>query len=569
MPNNPFEDLVPKQQGQQAGMSQATNSFEDLIPKKENQPQSVGGGSSFMAAVEGFNRSYGRVAEGLLQLSSPILPQSFNEGLAKHNKREEVSYERAKEAHPVAARVGEFGGYASQGLVTPVARGSLAKQVGALALTGGALGAAEYGDAGERAVRGTIGAAAGAAGGYLLNKLVTPGTKSAVKDVGLVQKMTNPEKAATRTIANQVIESGDDLVPDRAAAKALGIDLTPGQQLGNTAVAKNEARIALGTEEARAASAKYLRTQGTKLKAAVDDIVNNIVPEGDKAARIAQKKAYEGLAKKTIGKETQKELMQNPIIADELNALNNNRYTTQAVKALPDDSVLKLDKVKQEIDRSLYKDAALTADPDKAMGAETRRAFQEARRMIVEKLDSKFPEYAKTRKLSEKLILKSDMLDEISKIAPEAGKARGDISMDQLYQRLWNTPQKQEQFLNRLSSAGGDAQHASNVIEVMNQVRNSPIKKLLEKSSPEQRIEMFGGDLGGRVMQFFNKLTDGKYNKAYLNMVLDNKKWESSVNALLKKKSEKTMLTSLMKMLNDARKKLGTSFEKATNPKSK
>ena len=553
-------DLLGDVPNQEAGQK-------DLLPDMEtvgsydDKPQAVGGGSSFMAAVEGFNRSYGRMAEGVLQLASPILPNSFNKGLEKHNAREEASYDIAKTNHPVASRVGEFGGYASQALVTPTASGSLAAQTGKLAATGGALGAVQYGDATDRAVAGTMGAAAGAAGGYVMNKMFGGGNASQVKDVGLLQKMINPQKAAARTIANQVVESGDDVAAKGLAAKELGVSLTPGQKLGSSAAAKAETRIPIGSESMREAGSKYLKTQQKQLKAAVDDIVDNIVPGGEKAAREAQKKAYDRLATKMVPDKTQNKLLSNPIIDDELKALNTNKYTTQAVRDLPDTSVLKLDKVKQEIDRSLYKDAALTADPDKAMGAETRRAFQEARRLIVNSLDEAHPEYATTRKLSEKLILKNDLMDEIGKIAPEAGKGSRDISMDQLYQRLWNTPQKQQQFLDRLQSAGGDANHAQNVIEVMNQVRNSPIQSLLEKASPSQKVDVFGNP-GGRIAAFMQDLTEGKYNEAYLDMILDNKKWEPAVEKLLNKKSQKTMLMGFKQLLQ----KINKKFETVTNP---
>lgn len=100
----------------------------------------------------------------------------------------------------------------------------------------------------------------------------------------------------------------------------------------------------------------------------------------------------------------------------------------KALKEMPDNSVLKLDAVKKEIDSQLYNNKTFLNGNEKTISASEKSVLQDARAQIVDRLDSEYPQYAQARKIAERLTLKSQINKELGMIKPEPRAINGEVT---------------------------------------------------------------------------------------------------------------------------------------------
>lgn len=124
---------------------------------------------SFFAGVDGFNRQFGRVAEGTIHAIGQATNWYSTQPISDVNALNESQYDNSMATHPWATTAGNVLGDAGIGTMALAAGGGLpvggiAKTAGTLGLQSGILGAASYDeDPGSRLQAGLISATYGAA----------------------------------------------------------------------------------------------------------------------------------------------------------------------------------------------------------------------------------------------------------------------------------------------------------------------------------------------------------------------------------------------------------------------
>lgn len=552
--DNPFKDLVPQQtqdaapqqQGSQVGAQQATESpFSDLVPNNKQQNSPINNTpkdpGAFMAAVDGFNRSFARQAEGALQALSPILPASFNQANANvHNQKEqEVALDQIQ--HPIATTVGEGAGYGSQFLALPTGKSAVARAL--INTTGGvALGANQYGSLEDRARQGLLGGVLGL-GGSVVGELAGKGLgvlTSTSKEPGMLTKIFRPEDAATAHLSEEISRNGGiDAVNERsAAANRLNTWLSPAETLGGNAKTVEQKMSVTPGEQSQISQA--LTSREADLKSQTQKMINNFVPEGEDVAKETQAKLYKSIEPLHITDDSSNVLKSNPIINNALQEVNKNPLLPDSVKTAPDTSVVKLDQVKRDIDRQLYNNKSVLSNQDVPMDPAERQTLMNARNTIVDQVDAQHPEYAAARQVSERLIMKQSMLNDIKTIRPAPQAMPGEVTLDQMYNKLFPNPAKQDNFLSAVQRSGGDVQNAQDIMQVMNQVRKTPLNTLIGKPATfEDSVSSLahGEGVTGKVVDFLTNLGKGEYNKALINLTLSGPKWQQKVSETLSKEN--------------------------------
>lgn len=529
--SNTFDDLIPKQEAPVPEQTNgANNSFNDLIPK-ENKPSPTSG--AFMTAIEGFNRSFGRMAEGTLDLVSNLLPNQSAEGSFKNrvgnlNKRQESRFARDKEVHPVAGAVGEMTGYLAQGLAIPTSTGGALSRITSNMLAGGSVGALQYGSMDERINNAVAGAAVGGIASGAVEKV-----RSVVnsKESGLLSRVFTPKRAALNDLSQQIKNEGglEAINKGTAVAKELGENISPAEAIGGRVLTSSEKRIKVQDQAEKFAIANVLKVRDSRMENKVSKLINDFVPEGDDVAKSTQKKLYDKVAGLTLDDNKASMLIKNPVIADEINTLNSAVKVSEDIRNLPNNSVLKLDKIKQQIDKQLYRNSPIFTDPSRSLLPDEASALKEARNSIVHTIDEVHPEYAQARKISERIILKKNMMEDLSKIKNTPGNG-DEIPLDKIYNKLWGTPEKQSNFLESVDRVGGDSKTAKNVLSFLNQIRNSPLESLVNKTGGAEQVS-------ASIYTWAQNLLNGSYNKELVKLSIDGDLWQKKVGAVLSAKN--------------------------------
>lgn len=552
----------------QAAMPQSQQPVEPPIPPEKQK-------GAFMSAVEGWNRSIGRTVEGVLQLASPILPDSFNKELKRVNQGNELSYDEAVKQHPVASRVGELAGYAAQEYPLPMpytggllTRGitkllgeKIAKNVatdvaikaGTFGATGGALMGSQYGSQDQRLERAKYGAEMSAlfgAGGELafrgMSRLLSPSTRS-----GFLSQVApfTPKRAATKDIMTDISEAGGApaVAKGTIPAENLGVSLTPAEALGNPSMLSKLGKLDI-SESGISNVNKFLSERTGKMQGEVKKMIDNFIPEGADVAKSTKTQLYKSLEGLQTDSDTFAGLTQNPVIMSELDNLKGNIRLPKTLREMPNNSVLKLDQVKKEIDTQLYNNKSFLGNQEKTLGPAERNALTEARTQIVDTLDGIFPQYAPARKVAERIALKQQMTDEISKIKLRPNT--NEPTLNQMYDRLWGTSEKQQNFLSAVERAGSDPIHAQDVLTVLNQIRKSPLEDLAKKSMYGKSVDIDLAQMITNTTGFLSRVAKGRYNDAILKLSLSGDKWKSEFQRAISKSSHLGEILSIKKLLD-------------------
>jgi hypothetical protein len=172
--DNPFADLIPRQQSEAAPQQAQSNPFADLIPEKAapvargtSAPQEKL--SPFMSAVTGFNTGVERLAHGALQplTESGVLGDRVSQASKNVAANREANFKIAEEANPLTANVAQFVGNVAPTMLVP---GGAFANLGRAAATGAGIGAAQYVDPGQSRLGNAAWGAGGGALGYGLGK---------------------------------------------------------------------------------------------------------------------------------------------------------------------------------------------------------------------------------------------------------------------------------------------------------------------------------------------------------------------------------------------------------------
>jgi hypothetical protein len=548
MDNNPFMF-----EEEQRSEPQANPFMFDEAPAQK-QPSEEPGlfNNSFMAGVEGLNRQFGRMAEGILDLVTP------GDAIKQTHDRNEAAFAQTKEAHPVAARAGELIG----GPAASVAFGALGAGAAMAAAPAAASSAATYAAAHPLAA-GTLASAAGGAGQGYLDYADTQGERLGKAAIGgaigavagpvayglgkLGRRWFKPKEAALDKLTQEVRADLGDNAAEKIPgllrpAATLGDTRTPGQAIGGLTASK-EAQFS-GSPAVQATARTIERQQSERTLQGVSDAIEKIAPAGTKETREA---LYKELAGAKLPDEAVSSFKTNGVLAKELDGLNLGTEVTEATKALPDNSVAKWNIVKQEVDDKLFRDAR-ALDPTNKKGLEAVRALREARQKIVDTIDPAFPSYAAARKESQKLILRKRYDDLLMKKGAKAGKA-GELDVDETFQTLFPNKETQKVFIQDITEAGGDAKQAEDIITALEQLRGNPLKKIWSRPAEDSGVATFYGNKVGFVQKIEDVLSGGRYKKALLELTFNGNEWAPQVvKALNSPNKHESMLKLMLKV---------------------
>ena len=546
MSANPFDDLVPQQGGQPAApqgadptmmqappaeqgptpveqqqapaqQAQAPNPFDDLVPGPKEKAQ-----SAFMDGVENFNRQFGRMAEGVMDLTfrgaealGSTKAAQLRQMNALNSKMLDDSAAAAEARSPNTALAAKMLGGVGSAVAYGGALGMGGSLPAAMAKTGlisGMQSAAEMAPdmetRGQKGlIGGTIGAvmpAVGAAIGAGYNALKGGGSS------GYIKRVLDPNTAAADDLALGVTPEEGILAQGRVkAANNIGMELSPAQATGSELLKSQESSIP-ATLGAKAKAASYLNKQEAILKPQAQKLVDEFTPEGQNIAADLQATYKDNLKKFVIPAETK--VLTNPSVVARLKAVSNN--VDLAAKDLPDNNLAKLDAVKQEIDRDLWANTnALRDKPANLTGGE-RSQLLAARKELMEAMDA-VPDtgYQQSRKIAQQYIYKRTFEDALKK------SGDGDTSQG-MYKVLWNTQEKKEYFLDAVKETGGNVKHAKEIIDLMEAYKNTGLDKLVKKQVQSVKPTQIVGRL------------DAGYQDALLKLMLSpSKQWQSAVAA--------------------------------------
>lgn len=571
--DNPYNSLL--QQQQQSGMPVMNNSV-------NTQGSSVG--SDIMSMVDGFNRQFEKAAIGTMQLGSYLIPgtQGFRDRLSQVNQEGsangfvvgEKNANQSFNKNPMSYSAGALGGLIGSGIAyggPSVAVGKAVAPEAAAAIQGlqgsspylgaaasGAAGGAAYGlTQPNNTFAGHL--AAGAEGGVIGGLLGTV-TKAAEqilaggKTSSAVQRVISPEQAAIKDRAYQVATelgsdtagfSGSDISKLDSLAKdfnKLGVQATPGQITKSPEILGSEMSSVLDKEGKR--QVNWFQTpEINKTQESIKKTINSM---SDDATDKIAKNLYGQLSDKTLSGEIADDVLKDPNIAERLKMINNSNLPEAA---LPDNNVIKLDLIKQDLDKQIRWDESLNEVGQKS--------FNISRNKILQAVDSQYADiYPAARAAAQKGIIKEQYLTKLNSVKSEIGQGvdpeTGAVqSLKSINNMLFGTPRKVDNFLEDVATVGGDVDKAKSIINVTNNLAKNELTKLLSKSTNSLGDAISTGGASGVVKEFVTNIVNGRYNDALLKLTLSGQdKWMPLIQKELSKKGGDKSL-GFMKIINE------------------
>lgn len=537
----------------------------DRRSKEQKQPQEQ---SSFMNGVEAFNRQFGRMAEGALDIGAgivgtvggalPVVGGAIQEDAAalqrqirEVNRANEASARRAAEESPVAATVGGVAGAIGAGAAFGGpgigAAASIPAKVAAGAGAGAALGAVDYAEtSGERLRKAAIG---GAIGGAI--PLGVASVKAGWNAVG--KYITKPRDAAlselTESVAAEGIRPGGVRQATATAREILGEPLTPGQtfqrsgrQAGAEIVAPREAGLLL-EEGAKAQAAAKSMSVTKKVRDAVQETIDDIAPKGTKELK---NQLYSELKEAVVDDGTLDSLKQNQVIADTLEDIGASKYST--LKDVPDNAVIKLDAVKKRIDDALRFD--VFGEAQAKLQFDEKEALKQAKAQLTGTLDE-LTGYSQARKEAQKLITQNFYKDVLK-------KKKTDATVKDINNALFGSQEKVDMFLQDIENVGGDPIRAAKIIELTGDLADNTLLRAMKRQA------QVGTPLSTRfenlVERFANKMTGNRYNQAVIDIITEDN-WVEDVEKALASQNRVEQTAGLAEVLLDA---AGEGTQRAT-----
>jgi hypothetical protein len=569
--------------------SGSTNPFAPDAPQQ--QPEQTG---SFMAGVEAFNRQFGRMAEGGLDL---VTSGNVNNAIRNTHNREESQYAQTVADHRIATTVGGLVGgvgaataFGALGGAVGAGVGAAASKVPALAQIGSdvssgaqvipqvvksaanfagggaALGYLNYADTPEERTTNAKAAALVGAGVYGAGKAVGSVLSTLVPKEGVsgfLTKVFFPKKAAAQDLAHRVnvdeIASGQPgmLQTAAGAAERQGIPMTPGQLMqheqlkggGDTRNAEQSMRVDEGLKpEIAAVSNEQLSGISKGIKKSLDDMV----PGGLDNAVATKNKLYSELdgemfANKGNPSVILSTIKDNPILSAHLDDIN-----TSSLKNLPDNSFVKVDALKKSLDEKLWNDSNPFVDPTKKMPFYERNDLKAARDDLLDSLKvyDNNPKYVQARELSQQITAQGKYLEILNKKVPGANQG-GKLSIEDTYNALFNNEQKQAAFLRDVKATGGNVQDVKDFMTLSGQVSKSPLVKQIGRQPGDNPDVMLAGRVAKIVQTWTAKTFLERYDKAYLALTLGGEHTRDIIKNILQPKTLSEKMGKYVQFIND------------------
>lgn len=583
--DNPFDQFDQAPDTTNSGQVQ-NNPFDQFDSGPQSKPQSptiaeqkYPDQGSFMAAVEGFNRTFGAPVEGIMDGVTRILGlNNANEKVANYTAQMNESDALASSRHPYAHAAGTVAGIGSQAAV-PFGAAARGASLTNRAMTGAGVAstynfAATPGDFETRMQSAGTGALVGGAVGAVAQPVINAagwlggkigqGAKSLKNTIsgepiegssGFLGKLIRPKASALRDIAEEArAVGGVQNIQDRTAPfEGLGIQPTAEEGIGSPILSDMVKNLDRSPKTARLIEQTQI-PRATRIMGVAKEQLDQFAPSGIDVRKGSNNINYESLKEFTVPAETMSVINNSPLLSQRIKLLNKN--TSAEISGMPDNSIYKLDKAKQNIDSELWNNSPMMSDNSKAVSVSKKEGLLDARKTLVKAMDETLPEYAAIRKQAEATSYYNNFSELLSKKPYMAGKLTPEASeknplagrpMSTIYDTLWNTPEKQKYFLEAVDSVGGDANAAQKIMQVMNMTKNTAVEAVHDKAGSTGGKIQYNG-LGNALLTGIHNLKRGAYDKSLLELVL-NPKWKEIVSEEVAKRDAAFSMVDAAKLI--------------------
>ncbi len=510
----------------------------------DQNPQEGGMAATFMDGVENFNRQFARLAEGTLSLGAHAVGATqFGNAVDQQTQQLDQSAAEASIRSPVASAVGTGLGVVGQAALPFGAAGkgaSLTKQ----AMAGGLAGAG-YGflnaapDLDSRIQNGAMGFLGGSLAPVALKGYAAAindiSTKTLNKTSGFMSKVLSPNKAALNNVAYEIKNTPKGLDAYGSRSDLFNKNEVPADLsdlTGNVQIA-NEQNKLINTPEIQKTIASHNSLQGDLLQGKLDKTLDNFVPGGLAANKAKVSEAYGVMDEIKVDPSVEGQLMANPSIKARLDLVNQNIDLGMA--DTPNTSLRKLDQVKRMFDNELHtKTRSITTDNKSNIDTGEWNALNQTRKELVDTLDNAVPGYKQARQVADRV----HFYEEFSKLGRNIKSKAGtenEIPLTQQYDNLFGTPEKREYFLNAVERTGGNEKPVSDLMGMLNIVKDNSMSKLEKK--PYGQKSSFEATSAGPIKSIYNaianKLGTQRYHKALIKLSLGGAKTQEKLAAVI------------------------------------
>lgn len=579
-----FDELLngtPDQPQQPTANAQQPDAFDALLGSAggdavNNAPAPKQ--STFMDAVEGFNRSFGRVSEGTVQLVANAMGWNNVARVQKQvHDAAEQSNAMAAQRSPIANTIGGVLGDIGMGVYATAAGTGVTSAPGISKLVGGIAGYSPAANLGVTAAGGGLGGAAMGGLSYAdsldqrIKNMEYGGAVGAAVPVGfaalkalgkatplpeMVKKYFAAKPTAVKDLAEQAAAQGETpttIANKIASANELGIPVTPGEALGGP-LRDAEIKNMVLTESTKPSVISSLQAKESGAKNLLKDTIDNIAAPDNKEQ---VGKLFDSFKNNVVPEDQLQPLLNNPSIAGRLKAMANN--VDSVAKDLPDNSFIKLNEIKKGMDSELFSDAfnkpAVPLTPDVKMG------INNARQQIKDVLASVDPNYVEANKLAQKGILQGQFNDLYDKLKEKVGGNQSP-SVTEIYNKFFGTAEKRGYFLDGLAQTADTPEEAktlisntNKLIDVMSKVQDSTLAKVIKKGVPS---DSNSGGLFGMLSNAVDKATIGdSYKNTVIDLMLDQSKWAPAISKILSKKTMAQKVTEFVNQISPFAKGVG------------
>lgn len=491
-----YSQFANSEQSQQQGPADE-NGFDYSNFSDANVPQKQDNTSAFMAGVAGFNESVGSLSAGILKLVAPSgswLERNINQSRESFK----AASTQAAQAHPIANMLGTLSGDVAQAIPAMMAGGpSFIGQATAGAFLGGAQ------DSADRPMNAVLGAVLGSAGAGI--------AKGVEKIASYGPKASAARFAAETPIKTDVLQAG----------KELGVEISPIE--ASTSINLRSApgaKINMNTTKMGELQGKLIDRE-TKLQGAIQDIKQSVLKDADgnpmdlETAKELKNNLYSNLNPKQIAEDKLTDI--TPQMGSDKLTFAQKLYE----EAHGPNSGLNFDNVTRGSFEDIYKtrqyinDKMKTLDTSLGTAANQGKSsgkkgaasldLREAKNKFTEALKSVDTEgqLAQAESLAKKVGFVEKMDLDISKAGISSPFFDVPTSQD-IYKKIFSTPEKQKAFIAKVTKLGGDGKQAANMVRVLKTLHESPVEGLLGKNpySGKSVSNATLGKLGGAAYLF-------------------------------------------------------------------
>lgn len=519
---------------------------------------------ALMAGIENFNRVFGSMSEGALDLVARITgADKLKASIKQTHDSLQASADKSAQQHPIASAVGTGAGIlASAAIPMGGTTGSLANRVLTNAGIGGAMGFTNYADnmgdrfknaAGSALISGALPVAMegyGKALGDVGQRLgFLPSNSTVQAGSGLMNKALSPDTAVAKDVNAEIANAGmtEQMLANKAKFNSLGIRSAVSDVAQSPGIDSKLAGVGMDTAK-RGEITQFRTAQTGEVQSALTKQMDQLIPGGLAADTKIKNAMYKNLDSIEVPEEAMTKLMSNPSIAKRLESVNKDVDTGMA--NLPDNTFGKMEALR----KSLAKDA-YGIDTDPTASANLRGVLKD----FTKTLDDINPTYKATRQAGDRISMYNEFKDELAKGAPKGGSGNT-LDLDQMYTRLFGTGEKQQTFLDAVQRAGGNVNNSKDLIDVMNLLKGNKLDKLVTKADDRSTVGILeplgsaatgailggpGGALVGAALGLAHSIgkfmTKTRYQDAFLKLNL-SPVWQPELAKVLTKKGSAKLL---------------------------